>query len=316
MKQASHSSNQTHKGSTDFPGCVYIAGTGRNGSTLLGILLSQDARVFFAGELTHIWKRGFQQNQLCSCGQPFLNCEFWRAVAKDCFGNDCDAKVSEIRRVGEGISSFQNLPKLILGRAHQANLVQQYCRVYSNLLASIARVSGCQTIIDSSKYPTDLAALIQGHVPLRVIHLIRDCRAVVYSWRTSKRRPEIHWKEEDMPHYGPVQTAMAWRTFNSLLERLGREKAETYRMLRYEDLVTDSAKHFRELSQWIGIETPMEERSTGSCNHSVSGNPCRFQSGPLRVAGDERWRGGISRSERFVVRVCCGSMQHRFGYGN
>ncbi len=302
--------------STDAAQCVYIAGTGRNGSTLLGMLLLSDPRVFFAGELTHIWKRGFEQNQLCSCGHPFLCCEFWRAVVKDCFGDDCDAKVAEAARNRERISSFRNLARLKFGAAYRANYVDQYCETYRDLLASIARVSGCQTIVDSSKYPTDMAALIQGGVPLQVVHLVRDCRAVVYSWRTSKRRPEIHWKNEDMPRYGPVQTAVAWRTFNSLIEQIGLPSREAYRVLRYEDLVTDTATHCEQLFRWIGIDNPVEESGIALSDHSISGNPCRFNSGSLKVASDERWRKNFSRWERFIVNIVCRSMQKRYGYGD
>ncbi len=316
MNEVSPALSLTKTVSTETAQCIYIAGTGRNGSTLLGMLLSSDPSVFFAGELTHIWKRGFQQNQLCSCGQPFLCCEFWRAVVKDCFGEDCDAKVAEAARIGERISSFRNLPRLKVGAAFRAKSVDRYCRMYSDLLASIARVSSCQTIVDSSKYPTDMGALIQGGVPLQVIHLVRDCRAVVYSWRTSKRRPEIHWKDENMPRYGPVQTAIAWREFNSLIETLCSSSSESCRVLRYEDLITDPTKHREQLLQWIGIADPVRKPEVAPKDHSVSGNPCRFKSGPLKVTGDDRWRKNLSRWERFIVNVVCRSMQQQYGYGD
>lgn len=314
MNQTSAQSDSARTESTNFPQCVYIAGTGRNGSTLLGMLLSQHPRVFFAGELTHIWKRGFQQNQLCSCGQPFLCCEFWRAVAEDSFGNDCDARVSEMVRVSERVSSFRNLPGLVMGVTNRKDQSLQHCRVYRDLLSSIARVSGCTIIVDSSKYPTDLAAFIQANVPIKIVHLIRDCRAVVYSWRTQKPRPEIHWKDEDMPHYGPVQTAIAWRTFNSLIEKISMPVDGSYRLLRYEDLVMDTPKHYEQLLNWIGLKELDIEKAGASLDHSVSGNPCRFKSGPLRVAIDDRWRDGLSRSERMLVKLLCGSMQKRYGY--
>ena len=49
---------------------VYIAGSGRNGSTLLGLQLERSAQVRFVGELTHIWQRGYVNN-VRNSGQKF-----------------------------------------------------------------------------------------------------------------------------------------------------------------------------------------------------------------------------------------------------
>ncbi len=298
------------------PDWVYIAGTGRNGSTVLGMLLAQHSDVFFAGELTHIWKRGFLENQLCSCGRPFLSCDFWQSVATDCLGDNPEATLSEVTQLRDRVSTFANLPRLLLGQSHPTDHSLNYARIYRKLLISITRISGCRVIVDSSKYPTDLAALLYANQAVRVIHLVRDCRAVVYSWRTSKKRPEIHWKDEDMPRYGPMQTAVAWRVFNSTIERLGSGKGSGYQVLRYEDFAADSEVHCRRLLDWIGLEHPFEQRKSTRCDHNFSGNPCRFQSGKLKVVSDERWRDGLSRTESRVVSLICGSMQRKYGYGD
>lgn len=298
------------------PTCVYIAGTGRNGSTVLGMYLAQHPDVFFAGELTHIWKRGFQENQLCSCGRPFHDCNFWQSVAADCFGDNPKSTLPDAGKLRDGISTFTNLPRLILGRACRKNDAIRYSRIHRKLLLSIARISGCRVVVDSSKYPTDLAALLQADRPVQVIHLIRDCRAVVYSWRTRKRRPEIHWKDEDMPRYGAVRTAVAWRVFNATIERLVSRKNSDCQVVRYEDFTADPEEDYRKLLDWIGVERPFEHREATVGHHSVSGNPCRFQSGEWKIANDERWRAGLSRWESCVVSLICNSMQRKHGYGD
>ena len=50
------------------PTCMYIGGCGRNGSTWLGMCLERSPDVCFAGELTHLWQRGFLDDELCDCG--------------------------------------------------------------------------------------------------------------------------------------------------------------------------------------------------------------------------------------------------------
>ena len=59
---------------------IFIAGAGRSGSTLLGRVLgmAHDAKNF--NELRPIWKKGFLDNQKCSCGARFSECVFWKPV--------------------------------------------------------------------------------------------------------------------------------------------------------------------------------------------------------------------------------------------
>jgi hypothetical protein len=114
-----------------------------------------------------------------------------------------------------------------------------------------------------------------------------------------------------------MQTAVAWRVFNSTIERLVSGKGSgCYQVLRYEDFVADPEVYCKKLLDWIGLERPFEQRESTACAHSVSGNPCRFQSGKLKITSDERWRDGLSRWESRVVSHICGSMQRKYGYGD
>ena len=61
-------------------GVLFIVGASRSGSTLLERLLNELPGVMSVGELQRVWRRGFVENQLCSCGQPFHDCPFWGEV--------------------------------------------------------------------------------------------------------------------------------------------------------------------------------------------------------------------------------------------
>ena len=71
------------------------------------------------------------------------------------------------------------------------------------------------------------------------MHLIRDSRAVAYSWARSKERPEV--VEPSGPHApvepgGPVSRLESAELFYSLLSRFANLSR-----LRYEDFVSDPA---------------------------------------------------------------------------
>ena len=59
---------------------LYIAGTGRSGSTLLAGILGQVDGIFNAGEVRYIWDRGLLANRLCGCGRQFRDCPVWDEI--------------------------------------------------------------------------------------------------------------------------------------------------------------------------------------------------------------------------------------------
>ena len=302
------------------PMVVYIAGTGRNGSTLLGMLLEHSSESFFAGELTHVWQRSLIEDQLCGCGAPFTQCSFWRAVIREAFGAPSRQEIESIVRLRNRISSFRKIPALVFRSKRQIDRVptqdeREYGDLYRTLVLAVSKTSGKNCVIDSSKYPTDLAAIYRCKIlPVKVIHLIRDCRAVVYAWKKQKRRPEIYWVEQNMPRYTSFQTALAWRLFNQTTERLFDPSKDQYRFLKYEAFVEEYPSSLASLIDWIVGERSNYLGSSKGENHTVSGNPCRFDFDFNRIQLDETWKENLSFLDRQIVLRICGSLQRRYGY--
>lgn len=178
---------------------LFIAGPGRSGSTLLDLLLGQIDGFCSTGELRFIWQRGFAQNQLCGCGKPFRECEFWTGVVTEAFGgfeHVDHARLEEFRRsaerrVSNGLSPDETASLL--------SSYQEYFDAYRDIYAAIQKISGCQFIIDSSKNIANgflLSAIPE--IDLYTAHLIRDSRAVAYSWQRKKVRPEVHGEQKWM----------------------------------------------------------------------------------------------------------------------
>jgi hypothetical protein len=47
-------------------------------------------------------------------------------------------------------------------------------------------------------------------------------------------------------------------------------------------------------------------------DHTVSGNPMRFTTGPVQIRPDDRWRSAMARRRRVIVGVLTAPL--RFGY--
>lgn len=142
------------------PKVIYIAGSGRSGSTLLSLLLSQHPQIANFGQIRDVFLAR-SNNAICSCGEGLESCTIWGTVL--------DHQPTESRRLGF-------LP--------QQAIVDAYRTAFSN--------TGATVCVDSSK-SVDLCRALQAapDVDLFCLNLIRDPRAVAVSWAKVLRNSDL-----------------------------------------------------------------------------------------------------------------------------
>src|SRR5262245_5877619 len=180
---------------------LYIAAWGRSGTTILDNILGGYPDVFSAGELYFVWRRGLVQGRLCGCGIALPDCPLWTKVFHEAFGtrtpdpHDMVALQERIARVRH----TSRLLRRLSGDAHgdpwdeDAADLRRYQTVMTRLYDAIASVSGAELVVDSSKLPSGAASLIGAQLRPYLLHMLRDPRAVAYSWQRRTRQP-------DQPH--------------------------------------------------------------------------------------------------------------------
>ena len=222
---------------------IYLGGLGRSGSTLLERLLGELPGVCACGEVVHLWQRGVTANERCGCGLEFSACDFWSQVGKQAFGGWDKLDIARTGHLKHAVDRIRMIPRLALRagltsrfRSDLAEYSQNYVRVYR----AIADVSGCDAVVDSSKHAS-LAFCLSScpDIDLRVIHVVRDSRAVAYSWTTKVARPEASGSGQDsqrsyMTTYSPSKAAAQWNAENGALQLLARRGTPVLR-IRYAD---------------------------------------------------------------------------------
>lgn len=301
---------------------LFIGGSGRCGSTLLDLMFGQVDGVCSVGELQHIWVRGLSGNMLCGCSQPFLECGFWRSVVREAFGRVNDVDVDRVLENKRSVDRTRFVPALAAPRLRSRrfeNSLQEYRSLFDRLYGAIQTVTGCKVICDSSKVPSYGYILSQSDaVDLTVVHLIRDSRAVAYSWKKKVVRPEIHWTTQHMPRYSVGNSTLKWIVINAMIERLGR-RATNYIRVRYENLARSPRETFSTMmsSAGIGGDEPdfLEDGvATFDKTHTVSGNPMRFANGPVELRPDLEWTNSLPFVEKTLVTLCTAYQLKRYGY--
>jgi hypothetical protein len=312
-------------GTSDLRRVIYLGGLGRSGSTLLERLLGELPGACTAGEVVHMWQRGIVEGERCGCGQPFGDCAFWRAVGQEAFGGWDAVDVGRIAWLREKVDRTRHIPLVAAPppgpvRARIEEYVGYYARVYS----ALATVSGCDTVVDSSKHASLAFCLRrQPGLDLRVIHVVRDSRAVAYSWSRKVSRPDSPAATTYMTTYTPARAAGQWNLQNQALALLARTGTPTLRV-RYEDLVAAPAATLAQIAEFAGLQADGEfgflgADGEGPCAdlhpaHTASGNPMRFLTGRVSIRGDDRWRQAMPLAQRRTVTALTFPLLTQYGY--
>jgi hypothetical protein len=293
---------------------LYVAGTGRSGSTLLARILDRAEGVFAAGELRYVWQRGLLEDRLCGCGEPFSRCSFWAEVMDRAFGSDTDVDAEQVLAHQRALTRLRQVPRILTTGGRPAR--GEYLRTLSRLYRAVAEVSGCQLVVDSSKLPS--YGFVLGQVPdldVRFVHLVRDPRGAAYSWSRMKAQPDA---EGGMQRMSVLKSSSLWLAWNASAPALFRDP-ERYCLVRYEDLVARPrdvvdqilgfAGHNGDSTAFVGERTVALRRS-----HTVAGNPNRLESGRVEVRNDEAWTTALGRSRRALVTAVTTPLLGRFDY--
>jgi hypothetical protein len=284
---------------------IFLGGLGRSGTTLLERLLGEFPEVVALGEVVHLWARGVLAGEACGCGAAFPACDFWRQVGERAFGGWRPSLAERVLTLRQRVDRTRRIARI----AHPdlAEYVRAYRLVYE--------AAGAGVVVDSSKHASLAHCLRAEGLDVRVVHVIRDPRAVAHSWSRTVERPE---DGRPMTRWGPVRTAIHWMAQNTGLELLARQGTPVTKV-RYEDLVADPAATLTTLARDLGLSAARLSFLEGTTArlgpaHTASGNPMRFHVGPVQLRRDDSWRSALPVRDRRLVDALTWPLRGRYGY--
>jgi hypothetical protein len=286
---------------------LYIGGLGRSGSTLVDRILGQAPEVCSVGEMVFLWERGLIRNERCGCGAAFHDCTFWSEVGRRAVGGWDRVDAGEILQLQRSVDRNRFVPLMLapwFAPAYGRRL-RRYAEILGRVYEAVAATSGATMIVDSSKQVS--TAVVLRHVPgidVRLLQLVRDPRAVAFSWAKTVARPDA--PGSFMARTGPARTAVRWLGTNAALVVLRLAPGSLRPAARYEDVVRAPEPWARRTLDQAGAArtalTFADDRTALlSIDHSVSGNPMRFRTGPVEVVADDEWRSAMPRRDRALV---------------
>jgi hypothetical protein len=296
---------------------LYIAGSGRSGSTLFGQLLGQIDGFFSVGEASNIWERGLVARRRCACGEPFPECPVWSAILADAFPGGTPLDARRLAAIGRERDRARSVLRVAASGRAPVPAGDAYLRTVRSLYASMERVTGSRVIVDSSKSPF-YAEWIDRVGDVRVVHLVRDPRAAAYSWLRKKKLPDFG-DDRLMIQQSAVVSARRWDKAQALTELLWRRATGRYIFVKYEDFMRDPESALRGATALVGegsAELPLIDARSARVakTHAVSGNPDRFQEGTVELRSDDEWKTMMTTRDRRVVTAITWPLLLRYGY--
>lgn len=303
-----------------------VVGAGRSGTTVLASILGEIEGFTSAGELRWLWERGVRDGRPCACGEPPAQCAVWAGVVEDTRAalvrHQPAADVDAVVAAQHEVAARRNLPRLI-NAAHRQSTDWQALELVRTVIGaacfSLAAGTGAHVVVDTSKRPAD-AAVLSGlrDVDHYVLHIVRDPRAVVHSWRRAKTFT-TGGQTRTMGTRSLASTVRRWWSSGVWSEALRRRFPSSHWMhLRYEDFAANPRLTIERLMSFMDErgDTPFVDDHTVRLgpNHIVAGNPSRFTTGAVTIRADEEWRRQMSRRDRILVSALTLPLMRRYGY--
>jgi hypothetical protein len=286
---------------------IYLVGAARSGTSLLTALLGEIDGVFAAAEMRLLWK-GFEE-RLCGCGERVSACPVWSPAIEAAYGAGAESpeQIIELQRV----TRSRRLPRLLAAGMDDGS--GQYLKVMTEMYRALAGSSGCSVLVDSSKSSGEAALLLRAPgIEAIVVHVVRDPRAVAFSWDRVGRTKQQQRKSAP-------EAAAAWSASNLAAELVvGRYPSSRRLRIRYEDYVHDPATALSAVAAAAGIENPnldfLTRPGDRSARHMVGGNRLRFDKERITLKHDTEWLSGMGRAPAAVVTGATLPLMLRYGY--
>ncbi|WP_100445144.1 sulfotransferase [Glycomyces xiaoerkulensis] len=291
---------------------IYLLGRGRSGSTIVGKVLGAPDGWFSAGEVRTLWDPVLVQDSPCACGEPVSRCPVWSRVLARL--EDLDR--GRVARWQHEVLGESRLPRLLKGGSWPA--LERYREAMARVYAAITEVTGCETIVDTSKRPS-YAMVVRGMpgVDPYFVHLVRDPRASAYSWRARRYTGAAG---APVRTRGALDATLRWDLLNlgseTVLHRAGTDRGMR---LRYEDFAAAPRAAVDAVAALAGTPPTgsafLDDRTVQvPASHAIAGNPSGRAAGRVTVRPDGEWRASQRPLDRWLASAAALPFLRRYGY--
>ena len=191
---------------------VLLIGSGRSGSTLIDMLVNMNPNVVGLGEISNWDTKVF--NEYCACGEIVKTCPFWSNIISKVGWSEKD-----FREYKEYKNEFDAPKKGYVFKINnntQRPGFDKFISKSNEIFSAISEVSDNRILFDSSKSPQRAFNLSKSDLlDVKIIHLMRDPRGVVWSYKKSFKKNQKAGLQKDINGTSLLKALYSWLATNS-----------------------------------------------------------------------------------------------------
>ncbi len=272
---------------------ILSTGTMRTGGSLLSNLLCSHPKIFVFGERIHFFRFYYNKFNPLNKKSTHRLLEQMRIRLQYRFEIplDVDSVMAAVLKRGISYASiYDEVMKYYLGRVERT--------IWGEYVAMQWR---------------SIPAFVNMYDNARAIHIYRDPRSVMSSWKKTAYQTE----------HQHLNTFFNWLDSAQCVERYSRElPASKYLPIKYEDIMAEPEKHTRQLCEFIGVDFQAEmlqpETWHGRLPTQFLINPKSAHEGEnirgFSTSRTKNWVKNLDDSEISVLELVCHDQMKALGY--
>lgn len=298
---------------------LFINSAAFSGSTLLTRLLLSHPEIASIGELTGFVAKNDKMRK-CSCGQTLTDCPFWQdlsahlhehgiSFSPNNFGTrfrilPYNKRITNILLTGSFYSNTLEKIRdrvLALSEKYKAEITK-IIKVNEIYIETISAMTGAKVILDSSKYSAHAKYLYRSdQLNIHVIHLTRDGRGVVNSYRKNSK-------------IGIARGALRWNLSQMKSLSLKRHlPSDKYYFVRYEDICKNPLEEVNRVYEFAGLPPIDKLNPPKSKEIHIIGNRMKDEENVV-IKHDESWRHELNPKHVKTIEVLSMPFLKKYNY--
>lgn len=295
--------------SHDSPSLIFVTGASRSGTTLMSVVLGKNSQILCMNE-THFFGECWDPRSLADDfsegslehATATLFARLERGILK--------AQITEEDR-GKARTFLAGLP------AQKRNPADVYLAVVTQTASDAGKAIPCEQTPRNIFYARRLLELYPS---ARVVHMIRDPRAVMASQKKRWRRRQLAAVKLPFYHtvrvwanYHPTTMSQLWRRATAQALKLQSESHERFLAVRFEDLLREPEPTVRKVCDFLGVTFEPTMLNVGQINSSHQSSVGGARPG-LNKGAIDAWREVLSAGEIAITEQVCSAEMQSCGY--
>lgn len=291
---------------------VLLIGSGRSGSTLIDQIVNMNSNIVGIGEISNWNTKVFKE--YCACGEIVKTCSFWSEVISKVGWRESDFKKYKKYQYEFDAPKRRYVFKI---NDHANSLgFDDFLSKNNEIFSAISEVSGNSIIFDSSKSPQRAFNLSKSDLlDVKIIHLMRDPRGVVWSYKKSFKKNERAGLQKDMKATSLLKAIYSWLATNSRAFSTVKSANVPTLSVMYEEFCINPDYEIQRILEFVLDEKPRQKinlsNSLTTESHTIAGNRLRMKR-DIVIKPDFAWKSNLNVFQKAFIYLLTFPMLKKF----